>query len=139
MNERVLKSLITLVAAALYLAPAMAEEPAAADSPPPIGLESLLNAELEGVEGTDIIVSRVTLAPNAVLQTHWHPGEEFAYMLSGSTTLWLEGEEALDFGPGEIAKIPFKRIHRAQAGEEGATILVFRVHQRGEPERVPVE
>lgn len=102
-------------------------------------LETLLTAQLEGVENTDVIISRVTIPPNSALPKHWHPGEEFVYVLSGSTILQMEGEADVTFGPGEVSKIPLKRVHSAATGDEGATILVFRVHERGAPERVLIE
>lgn len=36
-------------------------------------------------------------------------------------------------------KVPLKQVHTAVTGDEGATILVFRVHEQGQPERIPVE
>ena len=102
-------------------------------------VETLSSSQLEGVEGTDLIVSRVTFPPNTTLPTHWHPGEEFAYILEGSATLTMEGEEDTTFSAGELSVIPLKRVHSATSGDEGATILVFRVHQRGQPERVLVD
>lgn len=117
-------------------APPTVESP---DAVTELKFESLLTVQLEGVEGTDVIVSRVTMPPNTALLKHWHPGEEFAYVLSGSTTLRMEGAADGTFGLGEIAKIPLKRVHSASTGEEGATILVFRIHEHGKPERIPVD
>jgi quercetin dioxygenase-like cupin family protein len=102
-------------------------------------LETLLTAVLEGVEGTEVIVSRVTIPPNTSLPKHWHPGEEFAYVLEGSVTLWQKGKEDLVGKPGDVVKIPLKQIHTAITSDEGATVLVFRVHEQGQPERFPVE
>ena len=53
----------------------MADEPPAASK---LMLETLLSTQLEGVEGTEVIVSRVVMQPNTALPRHWHPGEEFA-------------------------------------------------------------
>ena len=39
---------------------------------------------------------------------------------------------------GDAAKVPLKAIHSAGTGDEGATLLVFRVHEKGQPERVLV-
>lgn len=114
-------------------------EDAPAASAAELKLETLLRAELEGVEGTEVIVSRVTVPPNTALPKHWHPGEEFAYVLEGSAALWLEGEEHPPSRAGSVVRIPLKKVHTAIAGDEGATFLVFRVHERGQPERVPVE
>jgi len=99
-------------------------------------LETLLSAELEGHESTDVIVSRVTIPPNVALPRHWHPGEEFAYVLEGSVVLWQEGKEDIPAKRGDAVKVPLRHVHTAIAGDEGATILVFRVHERGQPERV---
>lgn len=106
---------------------------------PGVRLENLLRAELEGVDGTEVIVSRVTLPPHTALPRHWHPGEEFAYVIEGSVTLWQEGKEDVTHAAGAVAKVPLKQVHTAITTDEGATILVFRVHEQGEPERVLVE
>ncbi|MDX1455690.1 MAG: cupin domain-containing protein [Gammaproteobacteria bacterium] len=102
-------------------------------------LETLMRAELARVAGTEVILSRVTVPPKTSLPKHWHPGEEFAYILEGSASLWLEGEVQTTFGPGEVLSVPLKKVHTAITGEEGAVILVFRVHESGQPERVLVE
>jgi quercetin dioxygenase-like cupin family protein len=102
-------------------------------------LETLLKEVLEGVDGTEVIVSRVTIPPHTSLPKHWHPGEEFAYILEGSVTLWQKGKEDIIGKPGDVVKVPLKQVHTAVTKDEGATILVFRVHEQGKPERVPVE
>ncbi len=106
---------------------------------PGLNLETLLKAVLEGVDGTEVIVSRVTIPPNTSLPRHWHPGEEFAYVLEGSVTLWQEGKDDLVGKQGDVMMVPLKQVHTAITKDESATILVFRVHEQGEPERVPVE
>lgn len=110
---------------------------ALADSQPK--LETLLSAHLEGAAGTEVIVSRVTLDANTALPKHWHPGEEFAYVLAGSVVLWQKGKDDIVASAGEVVKIPLKQIHTAMTKDEGATILVFRVHEEGQPERIAAE
>ena len=109
-----------------------------ADSKKPV-LENLLKSQLEGVKDTEIIVSRVTIPPNTSLPKHWHPGEEFAYVLEGSAVLWQEGKDDLIGKKGDVLKVPLNQIHTAVTTDEGATILVFRVHELGKPERTIVE
>ena len=106
---------------------------------PGLKLENLLKAQLEVVEGTEVIVSRVSIPPHTSLPKHWHPGEEFGYVLEGSVTLWQEGKDDNVGKAGDVVKIPLKQVHTAITTEEGATLLVFRVHEQGQPERVPVE
>jgi quercetin dioxygenase-like cupin family protein len=114
----------------------LAQKPAGEPGPK---LETLLKAVLDGVDGTEVIVSRVTIPPNTSLPKHWHPGEEFAYVLEGSVTLWQKGKDDIVGTEGDVMKVPLKQVHTAITKDEGATILVFRVHEQGQPERVPAE
>lgn len=102
-------------------------------------LENMLRSQLEAINGTEVIVSRVSIPPHSSLPKHWHPGEEFAYILDGSVTLWQEGKESIVGKKGDVMKVPLKQIHTAMTGEEAVTILVFRVHEQGKPERTKVE
>lgn len=113
-----------------------------ADEPPvtsKIKLETLLDAQLESVDGTEVIVSRVVMPPHTELPKHWHPGEEFAYVLEGTTILRRDGKPDLTVTEGEAIKISVREIHTAVTTDQGATILVFRVHESGQPERVLVD
>lgn len=127
-----MKKMRLILMSALSLMPALAfgEAPK---------LENLMKATLEGVAGTEVVLSRVEIPPDTSLPKHWHPGEEFAYVLSGSVTLWQKGKPDTTFGQGEVAKVPLKQIHTAITGSEGASLLVFRVHELGEPERYDAE
>lgn len=102
-------------------------------------LENLMKEKLEGVPNTEVVVSKVQIPANTSLPKHWHPGEEFAYVIKGSVTLWQKGKDDLLIKQGEAAKVSLKQIHTAKTGEEGVTLLVFRVHEEGKPERVKVE
>ena len=102
-------------------------------------VEDLLTSTLEGISGKEVILSRVALPPNSSLPKHWHPGEEFAYVIQGSLTVNFEGEGERTLGKGEVGKVPFKKIHSAKTGEKGAVLLVFRVHEQGQPGRVLVD
>ena len=104
-----------------------------------VHLENLLRENLESTSGHEVIVSRVKIPPNSSLPKHWHPGEEIGYVLEGTVTLWMKGKESVTLKKGDTMKIPFKQIHTAITSEEGATVLVFRVHIKGEPERVLAE
>ena len=102
-------------------------------------IEDLMTSVLEGAEGVEVILSHVALPPNVALPKHWHPGEEFAYVLRGSVTLILEGKGEKVFSEGEVGVVPLKRIHSARSGNKGVSLLVFRVHEQGMPGRVLVK
>ena len=146
-----LGSLIVLVAVGCAKTSAQSESlppnPAVTEPPKPVvtedshelKLENLMTSELEGAEGIEVIVSRVTIPANTSLPKHWHPGEEFGYVLEGFVVLWQDGQEDVIAQQGDVVKVPLKQIHTAVTKDEGATILVFRVHEQGEPERVLVD
>lgn len=109
------------------------------DSAQDLRVIRLLQSDLTGVDGKEVVMSHVTISPNAILHWHWHPGEEFAYILEGTVILTLKDQPRVVYKKGDVGKVPFKHVHTAEAGELGAEILVFRVHEVGQPERVLVE
>lgn len=107
-------------------------------SPQQIMFADLLTSQLKGKEGTEVIVSVTNIPPNTTLPTHWHPGEEFAYVLEGSFVLHQEGKPDEYYCKGDVGIVPFKQVHTVSTKEESASILVFRVHETGQPGRVLV-
>ena len=101
--------------------------------------ENLLRDSIAGVEGKEIIVSRVSFPPHTELPWHWHPGEEFFYVIEGSVTLKRRGEPDLPTTQGDAQKIDPQIIHTGSTGEQGAELVIFRVHTEGEPERYLVD
>ncbi len=102
-------------------------------------VNNLITSQLELVEGIEVVVSHVVIPPNTSLPKHWHPGEEFIYILEGSGVIWQEGKPDTNLKKGDVFNVPLKQIHTAITSEEGVTILVFRVHKEGEPIRINVE
>ena len=113
-----------------------ASEPGASSS---VQAENLLRESIAGVEGKEIIVSRVSFPPHTELPWHWHPGEEFFYVIEGSVTLKRRGEPDLPATQGDAQKIAPQIIHTGCTGEQGAELVIFRVHAEGEPERYLVD
>ena len=105
----------------------------------PMMFRDLLSSRLEGVAGTEVIMSITTVPPRTTLPTHWHPGEEFAYVISGSIDLIQEGKPLEHYQAGDAGKVPLKQVHTISTGEEAATVLVFRVHETGQPGRILVD
>ena len=102
-------------------------------------IDNLMTSQLELVEGTEVVVSHVEIPANTTLPKHWHPGEEFVYVLEGSEVLWQKDKPDVHLKKGDVFKVPLRQIHTATTGEEGVTVLVFRVHEKGQPVRVNVE
>jgi quercetin dioxygenase-like cupin family protein len=83
----------------------------------------------------EILIDLVEIPPNQKLDWHWHPGEEFHYYLAGNPVIELVDAPPIIGKPGTVGHVGFKQRHQASAGDRGATIIVFRVHTRGEPWR----
>ena len=113
-----------------------ASEPGASSS---VQAENLLRESIAGIEGKEIIVSRVSFPPHTELPWHWHPGEEFFYVIEGSVTLKRRGEPDAPTGQGCAQKIAREVIHTGLTGGQGAELVIFRVHAAGEPERYLVD
>ena len=74
-----------LYAAALPFAYAAAhEESSARPFPPPPGPNEVLRSALAGTPGVEVIVSDVVIPPNGQVARHYHPGEEFLYLIEGT-------------------------------------------------------
>ena len=99
----------------------------------------LLRESVEGVPSKEVIVSRVTLPPHTEVPWHWHPGEEVFYVIEGEVTLARRGEPDTLSKAGEANTIAPQVVHTGRTGEAAATLVIFRVHDKGQPERVLAE
>ena len=103
------------------------------------GSNEVLKASLESAEGIEVIISDVVIPPGAEVPRHYHPGEEFVYVIEGSAIHVEEGQDDRVLKAGDGYVIRKERIHSPRAGEDGARAIVFRVHVDGAPERILVE
>lgn len=72
--------------------------------------------------GEKIMLSLVTLAPDAVVPTHSHPHEQMGMMVSGTMEFTIEGETRVLSG-NEMYFVPGGVSHAAKAGPGGAVAL----------------
>ncbi len=126
--------LVALIGMCLVVGQATELSPTAA-----VQAENLLRESIAGVEGKEVIVSRVSFPPQTELPWHWHPGEEFFYVIEASITLKRRGQPDLLAGAGDARNIAVQAVHTGSTGEQGAELVIFRVHAAGEPERYLVD
>ena len=124
-----------LYAAALPFAYAQAQQEPAATRPPP-GSNEMLRSPLSALAGAEVIISDVVIPPGAQVARHYHPGEEFLYLIEGTAIHVEEGKPDLPLKAGDTYTIPPRAIHAPKGGPEGARAIVFRVHVAGQPERI---
>ena len=126
-----------IVAAALYVVAlpfAFAQEPQSVRPPP--GSNEMLRSPLSALPGAEVIVSDVVIPPNGQVARHYHPGEEFLYLIEGTAIHVEAGKPDLPLKAGDTYTIPPRAIHAPKGGPEGARAIVFRVHVAGQPERI---
>ncbi|AFY38389.1 Cupin 2 conserved barrel domain protein [[Leptolyngbya] sp. PCC 7376] len=103
------------------------------------GSNEMLRAPISMADGLEVIVSDVIIPPNATVPRHFHPGEEFIYLIEGSVVNVVEGLPDTIMRAGETFVMPPGVEHAPYATDEGARAIVFRVHVEGHPERYLVE
>lgn len=98
---------------------------------------NLMTAPLatEFAPGREVLIDLVEIPPNQKLDWHWHPGEEFHYYLEGNPVIERVDAPPIVGKPGSVGHVAFKQRHQATAGDQGAKIIVFRVHTTGAPWR----
>lgn len=106
---------------------------------PPPGSNQMLRAPITIAAGLEVIISDVVIPPHATVPRHYHPGEEFLYVLDGSAVHVEEGKPDRILRAGDTYVIPPRAIHAPRGGPDGARAIVFRVHVQGAEERILIE
>lgn len=99
------------------------------------GSHAVLTSPIKAAEGLEVIVSDVVIPPGAQVPRHYHPGEEFLYLVQGSAVHVEEGKPDLPLKAGDAYAIPPGAVHAPIGGPQGARAVVFRVHVKGRQER----
>ena len=97
---------------------------------------TLLRESLSGLADQEVIVNEVAIPPNTELPWHSHPGVEIFYVLSGSIVLMQKDQTDIQSQEGEVRMIPRGVVHSGKTAEDGASLLIVRVHDAGQPERI---
>ncbi len=106
----------------------------------PLKSTDLLKADVVGMDGKEVIVQLVEFAPRASTGRHYHPGHEANYILEGSAILEMEGHPPITRKAGDSNYVPAKHVHEGKNASttDPVKILVFRVHEKGQPITVRV-
>jgi quercetin dioxygenase-like cupin family protein len=101
----------------------------------PIKITNLLQADVVGMEGVEVIVTVVEFAPKSTIGKHTHPGHEVAYVLEGSGVSEVEGQPPAVRKAGTVTYIPAKSVHESknESATETMKVLYFRIHPKGQP------
>jgi len=105
---------------------------------PPVGPNPVFDQAPESAVANRLIVTDLRLGPDAVGAAHYHPWEEFLYVIEGSALLEMDGEPPRTLLPGQTFVIPPEVPHTPRAGPQGVRAIVVRVHREGDPVSIPV-
>jgi quercetin dioxygenase-like cupin family protein len=83
---------------------------------------------------------KVTIAPHTVLPWHTHPFPNSVYVLSGTLTLHdRDSGKTLVLHQGQAAAESVDDVHRGEAGDEPAVLLITYAGTPGVPTSVPAK
>lgn len=102
---------------------------------PPPGSNEVLRSKVRVADNLEVIISNVFIPPGVVVPRHYHPGEEFLYVVQGSAVQVEEGQADRELVAGDAYVIPPEAIHAPYGGPDGAHAIVFRLHVEGQEER----
>ncbi len=104
----------------------------------PPGSNEMLRALIADSDDLEVIISDVIIPANGSVPKHYHPGEEFLYVIEGSAIHREAGQPDRTLNAGDTYAIPPRAVHNPMGGPNGARAIVFRVHKKGNPERILV-
>ena len=103
-----------------------------------LSIENLFRDSLALAGNVEAVVSYLEVPANSALPPHYHPGEEFVYLIEGSGQVTIE-DSTWTVNQGEFQRIPFKAPHSFATQDQPAIIVVFRAHEKGQPDRILIE
>jgi quercetin dioxygenase-like cupin family protein len=105
----------------------------------PPAAKTLMDEPLIGGIYEQLLMQEVSLPANANVPWHIHPdGHEITYVLDGEVTLKRDGQPDHAFKSGEGLHLNANVPHAAQAGPNGAKLLIVRLKPKDKPVTQPV-
>jgi quercetin dioxygenase-like cupin family protein len=94
----------------------------------------LLKADLAGCSGKEVSVALNVFGPGTSGK-HYHPGDSFTYILSGSEVYEIDGKPPKTVTVGDVLHEEPKLVHTV-SNTEPVRLLVVRVSEKGQPDTV---
>lgn len=106
----------------------------------PIKRTQLLQHDLAGMEGTEVVAYLAEIAGDARSGKHYHRGHEAFFILAGSGILEVEGQPPRRLKTGDAAYLAPGQVHNTIADRSGPIkLLVFEIHEKDHWMAVPVQ
>ena len=95
--------------------------------------ETLFRANLEGVEGYELLIWTNDFPAGSATDLHHHNGHEFLYVLEGEVQVRV-GEETKTYGSGQLIHVPIGASMKvSNVGARPAKTLVYMLAKEGAP------
>ncbi len=105
---------------------------------PAPGISEVLSGPIQAAPGHHLVTGDLNIPASAPIPRHYHHGEEFLYILGGSTVIVREGQGEMTLRPGQAIRIAPGTVHWGRAGPKGLRAVSSWVVPDGQPLRVPV-
>lgn len=105
---------------------------------PAPGITEVLSGAIQAAPGHHLVMGDLNIPANAPIPRHYHHGEEFLYILGGSTVIVRDGIGEEELRSGQAIRIAPGQMHWGRAGPEGLRAVSSWVVPDGQPLRVPV-
>ena len=105
---------------------------------PAQGVNEVLRGPIEAARGHELVVGDLVMPAGGAIPRHYHHGEEFLYVIGGSTVVSRPGVPDVTLSPGEGVRIAPGTVHWGTAGPDGVRAVSSWVATEGQPLRVPV-
>jgi quercetin dioxygenase-like cupin family protein len=101
----------------------------------------VLREDMSGLDGQEVIMQAVTIAPGGSIPWHKHPdGHEITYVIEGTAKLEVEGKGVRELKAGDGFHLQPGTAHRAFNDSNAPTkVVVVRINAKGKPIAVPVQ
>jgi len=134
MNENCFKRAAIVAGLVLWPLSTLAADPPPV--PPPAAVEQLIDEDLAGVPGKELLMLTVEYVPGGASLPHRHDAQVFVYVLQGEITMQVAGSPAVTLRRGETFYENPTDVHLVSANASKtapAKILVFIVKNKGAP------
>lgn len=99
----------------------------------PAFAETLFRANLEGVEGYELLIWTNDFPAGSATDLHHHGGHEFLYVLEGEVQVRV-GEETKIYASGQLIHVPVGTSMKvSNVGARSAKTLVYMLAKEGTP------
>jgi quercetin dioxygenase-like cupin family protein len=122
--------------AALVTWPVFAFAADTQSSPPPAVVQQLIDKDVVGVPGKELLMLTVEYLPGGASLPHRHDAQVFVYVLQGELTMQVAGSPAVTLKPGQTFYETPADVHLVSANASKtapAKILVFMVKDKSAP------